>query len=394
MNHPNANLCSLVSVKALEDRRSTVRSCTLSAAALVTSRNCMLFFVVVLLFLTKTASAAFTNHPSPLISRTTTSTAFQKRSFQLSQSISPLDNSNINHNMSNIFDDAATPKPKLATLRIHGPDCQGIVAAFAQILFGHGCSIFEAEQNTNRDANIFFQRIHFDYHQMHTDRITFEKGVTDVCARFGMTSQLDWGDSRKKVAILVSKYDHCLWELLLRHRAGELDCDIALIISNHEDLKPVAEAFNVPFHVFKITKDTKAAQEAKELELMKAEGIDLVILARYMQIISDTFCKTFQHKVINIHHSFLPAFVGGKPYHRAHERGVKLIGATAHYATADLDEGPILEQDTTRISHRDEVDDLLRKGRLLEKNVLVHAVKAHLEDRIIVYNNKCVVFGD
>jgi formyltetrahydrofolate deformylase len=354
----------------------------------------MLLFVVVLLVLTTTASAAFTNHPSPLIATPCTTTAFRKRSFQLGQSIFPLDNSNINNMSNGNTDESAMPKPRLATLRIHGPDCQGIVAAFAQILFGHGCSIFEAEQNTNRDANIFFQRILFDYHQMHTDRITFEKGVTDVCARFGMTSQLDWGDGRKKVAILVSKYDHCLWELLLRHRAGELDCDIALIISNHEDLKPVADAFNVPFHVFKITKDTKAAQEAKELELMQAEQIDLVILARYMQIISDTFCRTFQHKVINIHHSFLPAFVGSKPYHRAHERGVKLIGATAHYATADLDEGPIIEQDTTRISHRDEVDDLLRKGRTLEKNVLVHAVKAHLEDRVIVYKNKCVVFGD
>jgi formyltetrahydrofolate deformylase len=314
--------------------------------------------------------------------------------------INPLPNSNTMSNGNTPHTDApamhtdAPAKPKLATLRIHGPDCQGIVAAFGQILYGHGCSVFESEQSTNRDENILFQRIHFDYHQMHTDRITFEKGVADVCARFNMTSQLDWGDTRKKVAILVSKYDHCLWELLLRHRAGELDCDIALIISNHDDLKPVADAFNVPYHVFKITKDTKVEQEAKEVELMQAEQIDLIILARYMQIISDTFCRTFLHKVINIHHSFLPAFVGSKPYHRAHERGVKLIGATGHYATVDLDEGPIIQQDTTRISHRDEVVDLLRKGRTLEKNVLVHAVKAHLEDRVIVYKNKCVVFGD
>jgi formyltetrahydrofolate deformylase len=193
---------------------------------------------------------------------------------------------------------------------------------------------------------------------------------------------------------MVSKYDHCLWELLLRHRAGELDCEIALIISNHPDLKPVADAFSIPFEVFKINKDTKDEQEGKELEMMQTDyQIDLVILARYMQIISDNFCNTFKHRVINIHHSFLPAFIGGKPYHRAHERGVKLIGATAHYATADLDEGPIIEQDITRISHRDEVNDLIRKGRTLEKTVLVTAVKAHLEDRIIVYNNKCVVFG-
>ena len=242
--------------------------------------------------------------------------------------------------------------------------------------------------------NLFFQRIHFDYSTIFTDKTSIETGIREVCERFQMQSQLNWNDRRKRIAIMVSKYDHCLWEVLLRHRAGELDCDIAVIISNHPDLKPVAETFGIPFELFKITKDTKAEQEKKELELLKkTHDVDLVILARYMQIISDDFCRAFDNKVINIHHSFLPAFVGGKPYHRAHERGVKLIGATAHYATADLDEGPIIEQDITRISHRDEVDDLLRKGRILEKNVLVTAVKAHLEDRIVVYNNKCVVFG-
>lgn len=300
-------------------------------------------------------------------------------------------NSNSNNNMP---DDDENP-PAMATLRVHGPDSQGIVAAFSQLLYGHGCGIFESEQSTDRASSLFFQRIKFDCTKIHTDRVTLEKGITEVCDRFNMTYQVNWGNSKQKVCIMVSKYDHCLWELLLRHRAGELDCEIALIISNHEDLRPVADAFNVPFEVFKITKDTKVEQEAKEIEMMQNEyQIDLVVLARYMQIISDTFCNTFKHKVINIHHSFLPAFVGSKPYHRAHERGVKLIGATAHYATAELDEGPILEQDITRISHRDEVSDLLRKGRTLERNVLTHAVKAHLEDRIIVYNNKCVVFGD
>jgi len=291
-------------------------------------------------------------------------------------------------------DDEGEPKPKLGVLRVHGPDSQGIVAAFSQLLYGHGCGIFESEEATDRAASLFFQRIRFDYGTMHTDRITLEKGIGEVCERFKMSYDLTWGNRPKNVAILVSKYDHCLWELLLRHRAGELDCKIALIISNHPDLKTVADAFDIPFHVYKITKATKVEQEGLELELMQNMEIDLVILARYMQIITDRFCTTFQHKVINIHHSFLPAFVGGKPYHRAHERGVKLIGATAHYATADLDEGPIIEQDITRISHRDEVNDLIRKGRTLEKNVLVHAVKAHIEDRIIVYNNKCVVFGD
>jgi formyltetrahydrofolate deformylase len=285
-------------------------------------------------------------------------------------------------------------QPQLATLRVCGPDSQGIVAAFSQLLYGHGCGIFDAEQSTDRACSLFFQRIHFDYKMMHTDRVTLENGIKEVCERFKMNYQLNWGDRKKNVCIMVSKYDHCLWELLLRHRAGELDCEIALIISNHPDLKPVADAFSIPFEVFKINKDTKDEQEGKELEMMQTDyQIDLVILARYMQIISDNFCNTFKHRVINIHHSFLPAFIGGKPYHRAHERGVKLIGATAHYATADLDEGPIIEQDITRISHRDEVNDLIRKGRTLEKTVLVTAVKAHLEDRIIVYNNKCVVFG-
>ena len=286
--------------------------------------------------------------------------------------------------------DDEPPPQNLATLRVHGPDSHGIVAGFSQLLYGHGCGILDSEQSTDRAANLFFQRIHFDYSQMHTDRIALEKGIHEVCERFHMQSQIDWGDRKKKVAIMVSKYDHCLWELLLRHGAGELDCEVVLIMSNHPDLEHIANNFKIPFELFKITKDTKVEQEGKELARFAELEVDLVILARYMQIISDNFCKTFQHRVIIIHHSFLPAFVGGKPYHRAHERGVKLIGATARYATAELDEGPIIEQDITRISHRDEVNDLLRKGRTLEKNVLVHAVKAHLEDRVIVYNNKCV----
>lgn len=255
---------------------------------------------------------------------------------------------------------------------------------------GHGCGIVDAEQHTDKQANLFFQRINFDHGKMFTDRITLEKGISEVCTRFGMESTLNWGETRKKVAIMVSKYDHCLWELLLRHKANELDCEIVVIVSNHPDLQPIADTFNIPFHVLKVTKETKVEVEAKQLDLFKQHQVDLVVLARYMQIISDAFCEAYP--VINIHHSFLPAFIGGKPYHRAHERGVKLIGATAHYATAELDEGPIIEQDITRISHRDSVNDLIRKGRLLEKNVLVHAVKAHIEDRIIVYNNKCVVF--
>lgn len=211
-------------------------------------------------------------------------------------------------------EEESNPRPKYATLRVHGPDSKGIVAAFSQLLYGHGCGIFDSEQSTDRAANLFFQRVHFDHATMITDRITLENGVKEVCARFQMQYDLNWGDTQKQVCIMVSKYDHCLWELLLRHRAGELDCNIALVVSNHPDLKPVADSFNIPFEVFRITKDTKAEQEAKEIQLLRDQyKIDLVVLARYMQIISDNFCKTFDNRVINIHHSFLPAFVGGKP---------------------------------------------------------------------------------
>ncbi|KAL7545771.1 hypothetical protein ACHAWF_012723, partial [Thalassiosira exigua] len=292
-------------------------------------------------------------------------------------------------------DKEAEEAPKFGTLRVHGPDQKGIVAAISQTLYGHGCAITDSEQSTAASTNLFFQRIHFDYSTMHIDAISLERGIREVCGRFDMLLQLDWNRRRKRIAVMVSKYDHCLWELLLRHQAGELDCDISVIISNHPDLEHVAKTFGVPFAVFFITKETKAEQEANELELLKeVYDVDLVILARYMQIISDSFCNAFPHSVINIHHYFLPAFIGSRPYHRAHERGVKLIGATAHYATADLDEGPIIDQDIIRISHRDSVNDLMRKGLTLEKTALVTAVKAHIEDRIIVYNNKCVVFGD
>ncbi len=196
------------------------------------------------------------------------------------------------------------------------------------------------------------------------------------------------------MAIFVSKYDHCLWELLLRHRAGELPCNIQHILSNHDDLRPVADTFGVPYSVFPIAKETKSEQEQKQMRLLADTNVDLIVLARYMQVLSPRFCNSYPNRIINIHHSFLPAFVGASPYHRAHERGVKLIGATAHYATVDLDEGPIIEQDIMRVSHRDDVKDLVRKGRTLEKNVLVSAVKAHLEDRILVHKNKCIVFGE
>jgi formyltetrahydrofolate deformylase len=285
-----------------------------------------------------------------------------------------------------------TADQQIATLLVSCPDRRGIVAGLAQLLFGHGANILDSSQHSDVPAGQFFQRVRFDLSELHTDRGTLERAIDEVATRFDMRIKLSYESAVKRVAIFVSKYDHCLVDLLHRHRAGELRCEIPLIISNHPDLEPLARHFEIPFHLYPITKETKAEQEAKELELLEQERIDLVVMARYMQILTAEFTRRFPLRIINIHHSFLPAFIGGKPYHQAYERGVKLIGATAHYATANLDEGPIIEQDVIRCSHRDSVADLTRKGRDVEKLVLARAVRHHLEDRIIAYGNKTVVF--
>ena len=284
------------------------------------------------------------------------------------------------------------PASTLATLLVSCPDRRGIVAALAQVLYGHGANILDSDQHTDSVAGLFFQRLRFDLAELMTDRVSLERAVTELGERFEMQYRLLYQAKRKRLALFVSKYDHCLYDLLLRHRAGELSGDVACIISNHPDLAPVAAQFGVPFHVFEKTALNKLAQEAKERELLLEQEVDLVVLARYMQVMTASFCEAFPQRVINIHHSFLPAFVGGKPYHQAYARGVKLIGATAHYATAVLDEGPIIEQDVVRASHRDAVEDLVRKGRDLEKVVLARAVRSHLDDRVLVYGNKTVVF--
>jgi len=279
-----------------------------------------------------------------------------------------------------------------ATLLVSCPDRKGLVAALAQLLYGYGANILDSDQHTDSEAGMFFQRIRFDLSELHTDRTALEHGIRDVAQRFAMECRLAYGDVKKRVAIFVSKYDHCLFDLLLRHRAGELNCEIALIVSNHPDLAPVAQQFGIPFRAFAVDKDNKGAVEEAQWALLDEQRIDLVVLARYMQILSAAFTARYPNRIINIHHSFLPAFIGQKPYHRAYARGVKLIGATAHYATSDLDEGPIIEQDVIRTSHRNTVDDLVRLGRDLEKVCLARAVKWHLEDRILVYSNKTVVF--
>jgi formyltetrahydrofolate deformylase len=279
-----------------------------------------------------------------------------------------------------------------ATLLVSCPDRRGLVAALGQLLYGHGVNILDADQHTDADAGLFFQRFRMDLRELHTDRHAFEAAIGEVAARFSMTYRVAYGDRPRRVAILVSKFDHCFHDLLLRHRSGELACEIPLIISNHADLEPASRAYGVPYHHVTAPAGDKAAQEAAVVELLERERIDLVVLARYMQILSPEFCARYPGRMINIHHSFLPAFVGGKPYHQAFDRGVKIIGATAHYVTQELDQGPIIEQDVTRVSHRDSVADMIRKGRDLERNVLSRAVRVHLEDRVLVSGNKTVVF--
>jgi formyltetrahydrofolate deformylase len=317
---------------------------------------------------------------------------------------------------------AASGDKKLGTLRVFGRDSQGLVAACSQILGRHGANIVNSEHWTDTKRDLYFQRLAFVYDPNRVDKAACQQELDDRLSEEcrdphmggtanatpastiegvppvppsppSMESLWNWRDRRKRVGIMVSRYDHCLWELLLRHSSRELDMDVAVVISNHETLRPVAETFGVPYHVTgPVTPETKAGLEEEQLDLL--QDVDVVVLARYMQVLSPAFLGRFPHSIINIHHSFLPAFVGGSPYHQAYDRGVKLIGATAHYATADLDDGPIIEQDVIPVSHRDGVRQLMRKGRILERNVLLKALEAHLDDRIIVHENRCIVFGD
>jgi formyltetrahydrofolate deformylase len=286
----------------------------------------------------------------------------------------------------------SNPSPHVATLLVSCADRKGIVAALAQVLYGHGANILGADQHTDTQAGQFFQRIRFDLSEIHSDRTAVERALAEVATRLQLTYHLEYDGHPKNVAIFVSRHGHCLHDLLWRHRLGELACAIRVVVSNHPDMEEVARHFGIPFSLIPVNPEAKQEAEAQQIALMESREIDLVVFARYMQIVSADFVRRYPARIINIHHSFLPAFVGQKPYHQAHERGVKLIGATAHYATVDLDEGPIIEQDVARISHRDEVEDLIRKGRDLEKVVLARAVRLHLEDRVLVYGNKTVVF--
>jgi len=282
--------------------------------------------------------------------------------------------------------------PHIATLLVACPDRKGLVASLAQVLYGHGANILDSDQHTDPIASMFFQRLRFDLSSLTTDRVSLENGIREVGARFAMDWKLSYGERVRKVAVFASRLEHCLYDLLIRHRAGELACEIAMVISNHAEAEPIARHFGVAFHYVPVTAETKQAAEATAHELIAASGVELIVLARYMQILSPEFVARYPARIINIHHSFLPAFVGASPYRQAYEKGVKMIGATSHYVTADLDQGPIIEQGTIRCSHRDAVEDLVRKGRDLEKRVLAQAVRDHLEDRILVYAGKTVVF--
>jgi formyltetrahydrofolate deformylase len=279
-----------------------------------------------------------------------------------------------------------------ATLVVSCPDRKGLVAALASLLSDHGANIREAQQHLDPVERIFSQRIQFDLADLDLPRAELEELLRIECGRYQMRWRISWGDRKKRVAIFVSRFEHCLYDLLIRHRLGELHCEIPLVISNHPELEPVATQFGVSYREFPIDKTNKAAQEAAEIELLERERIDLVVLARYMQVLSAEFVARFPERIINIHHSTLPAFVGARPYHQAYERGVKLVGATAHYATSDLDEGPIIAQDVVACSHRDTVEDLVRKGRDVERMVLASAVRAHLDDRIVALGLRTVVF--
>jgi formyltetrahydrofolate deformylase len=272
------------------------------------------------------------------------------------------------------------------------PDTKGVVASVADFIYQHNGNILHADEHADEGSNLFLMRVEFDPAGFDVAADEFCKSFQPVAERFQMRWRLAQSSYRPKMVILVSKYDHCLVDLLYRHRSGELACDIPLIISNHPDNQAIAEFNRIPYEVITVTREDKALAEQKIKRLLQDCGADFMVLARYMQVLSDGFVQQFPQRIINIHHSFLPAFVGAKPYHQAFQRGVKLIGATSHYVTEVLDDGPIIEQDVVRVSHRDSLDDLLQKGRDLEKVVLSRAVRWHIQNRILLYGNKTVVF--
>jgi formyltetrahydrofolate deformylase len=294
-----------------------------------------------------------------------------------------------------------------AILLISCPDRKGEVATIADFIYRHGGNILHADEHGDEESGLFLMRVEFDLKDFdidlshgdvsqgdlaQNDLANFTRHFSPIAEAFAMKWRLAQTSHRPRMIIFVSKYDHCLVDLLYRHQSGELACEIPLIISNHADNQPIADFYKIPYAVVAVTKEKKNQAEAQIQALIEEHRPDFMVLARYMQILSNEFVRRYPQRIINIHHSFLPAFVGARPYHQAFERGVKLIGATSHYVTEILDDGPIIEQDVVRVSHRDTVEDLIRKGRDLEKIVLSRAVRLHVENRVLLYGNKTVVF--
>lgn len=294
--------------------------------------------------------------------------------------------------MNELIDDM---KPT-AILLLHCPDRQGIISEITKFITDNHGNIVYLDQYVDRVDGVFFMRIEWELDGFLIPREKI-KDIIDTLygVRFGVESNLYFNDEKPRMALFVSKMSHCLYDLLARYKAGELDVEIPCIVSNHEDLRYVAEQFGIPYYVWSIKKDhsNKAEVEAAEMELLRKENVTFIVLARYMQIISEDMIRSYPNKIINIHHSFLPAFIGAKPYHQAYERGVKIIGATSHYVTTELDAGPIIEQDVVRITHKDTPDSLVLKGRDLEKIVLSRAVSKHVERKILTFKNKTIIFS-
>jgi formyltetrahydrofolate deformylase len=285
------------------------------------------------------------------------------------------------------------PRPVTATLLVSCRDRTGLVAALSEFVFRNGGNIVDADQHADRETGLFFMRLVWDVAGFQLDRPEIAAALAQLAVRFDLAYELTYSDVRPRVVVLASKAAHCLYDLLLAHQLDELGGDLVAVISNHDLLRPVAGHFGVRYEHIPVEPDRKPEAEAAQQRLLGQLGADLVVLARYMQILSPAFVERWPSRIINIHHSFLPAFVGAKPYHQAQASGVKLIGATAHYVTGDLDQGPIIEQDVCRVSHRDDVDDLVQKGRELERQVLTRAVRSHLERRVLVSGKRTIVFG-
>lgn len=281
-----------------------------------------------------------------------------------------------------------------AQLLIHCPDQQGLIAAVTDFIARNQGNILDLDQHVDASRGVFFMRVEWELERFRIPREGIAEAFAAECGKpLHMRWKLHFSDDVPRMALFCSRLSHCLYDVLARCQSGEWRVEVPLIVSNHDDLRPVAESFGIPFHVVPVTPETKVEAESRQLELLREHRVDFVVLARYMQILSPDFISRYPERIINIHHSFLPAFAGARPYHQAHERGVKIIGATSHYVTTELDAGPIIEQDVSRVTHKDSVEDLVRKGRDLEKIVLARAIWKHLARKVLCYDNRTVVFG-